>query len=237
MNYKFRTLLLAAGLGTRLRPLTYKTPKCLVNIAGNTLLDHWLTHLSEIGCESALVNTHYKSNLVEEHLSTKKYNNMNVTTSYEKELLGTAGTLIANKDFFSGVTGVLMHCDNISKVNLEGLLKAHHERNRNCILTMLTFTTKKPEMAGIITTDNSSVMTNFFEKVSNPPGDCANGAVYVFDSVFLDWLLTNHSKAVDFSLEVLPYLLNRVQTWHTNEIYIDIGTPATLEEAKTIFGV
>ena len=59
MTQTFRALLLAAGLGTRLRPLTMQTPKCLVPIGGEPLLGHWLRKLELAGCDSVLVNTHY----------------------------------------------------------------------------------------------------------------------------------------------------------------------------------
>ena len=96
----FKALLLAAGLGTRLKPITKNIPKCLVRVGNEPILGIWLNNLSKAGCESVLINTHYFSNQVEDYLKKKEFGNMQIVTSYESSLLGTAGTLIKNSDFF-----------------------------------------------------------------------------------------------------------------------------------------
>ena len=83
---KFKALLLAAGLGTRLRPKTITTPKCLVKIGNSTLLDIWLTNLKNAGCEAVLINTHHLSDQVENFLEKKEFGDMKITTTYEPEL-------------------------------------------------------------------------------------------------------------------------------------------------------
>jgi mannose-1-phosphate guanylyltransferase len=97
-----KALLLAAGLGTRLRPITEKIPKCLVPINGVPLLDIWLEKLSNIGIEEFLINTHYLHQDVENFISKNKYKKK-IKTTFEEKLLGTAGTLIKNKDFFESL--------------------------------------------------------------------------------------------------------------------------------------
>ena len=73
--------------------------------------------------------------------------------------------------------------------DLHGLLAAHAARPAQCVLTMLTFCTDQPHSCGIVVTDDQCVVTGFFhEKVADPPGTCANGALYVFDPPFLDSL-------------------------------------------------
>ena len=221
---RFRAILLAAGLGTRLRPLTNNTPKCLVKVGGKPLLGHWIEYLDALNCESLLINTHYLSDQVENYISQISDLKMNIKLIYEEELLGTAGTLIANKSFFENYTGILIHADNYSEANLNDFLNAHYKRDNKCMLTMLTFATNKPESSGIIVKDVSNIMTEFHEKKKNPPGNCANGAIYAFENRFLSWLEKNHPKASDFSLDVLPHLINKVQTFHIRDLFIDIGT-------------
>ncbi|MBT6543216.1 MAG: NTP transferase domain-containing protein, partial [Rhodobacteraceae bacterium] len=106
-----RALLLAAGLGTRLRPLTNTTPKCLVPIKGQPLLGIWLERLTQAGIGQFLVNTHYLAEQVEVFIQASPYRDQ-VTLVNELELHGTAGTLIANLDFFQGEDGLLIHADN-----------------------------------------------------------------------------------------------------------------------------
>ena len=107
-----RCLLLAAGFGTRLRPLTETTPKCLVEVGGKPLLADWIVKLKAIGCEKVLINTHYLAANVERFIVDSNFSDIDIELVYEPTLLGTAGTLLANHDFFRGSTGILIHADN-----------------------------------------------------------------------------------------------------------------------------
>ena len=229
-----RALLLAAGLGTRLRPITLHTPKCLVTIGGEPLLGRWLRQLEAVGCEAVLVNTHYLAGKVQAFLKGWRSDGMKVHTVHEPELLGTAGTILANEGFFQGATGLLIHADNAMADNLGGLLKAHRQRPTGCRLTMLTFRTDQPRSCGIVDPDELGVVTAFHEKVSDPPGDCANGAVYAFNADFVEFMKTLQPQPSDFSTEVIPHLLGRINTWHASKAFLDIGTAEALEAAQDI---
>jgi mannose-1-phosphate guanylyltransferase len=234
MTQTFRALLLAAGLGTRLRPITLHTPKCLVTIGGEPLLGRWLRQLELAGCEAVLINTHYLADQVEAFLQSWKSSTMSVKTVHEPELLGTAGTLISNQDFFRSATGLLIHADNAMAGGLDGFLTAHRERQPCCQLTMLTFNTDTPGSCGIVEIDDQQVVQAFHEKIDNPPGNRANGAFYAFEQDFLDCLSLMNPRPSDFSTEVIPKLLGRIQTWHTHDAYLDIGTPEALTSAQKL---
>jgi len=103
-----KALLLAAGYGTRLRPLTEHLPKCLVPIKGQPLLGIWLEHLDAAGCGPFLVNTHYRAEQVAAFIEASPFR-AQVTLTHEKHLLGTAATLLGNLDFFGGEDGLLIH--------------------------------------------------------------------------------------------------------------------------------
>ena len=234
MSRPLRALLLAAGLGTRLRPITLHTPKCLVPVAGEPLLGRWLRQLEAVGCEAVLINTHYLADQVVAFLQERTASPMHVHTIHEPELLGTAGTLLANRSFFKGSTGLLIHADNAMAGDLQGLLDAHAARPAHCPLTMLTFRTDQPRSCGIVSTNANGVLTAFHEKVADPPGNCANGALYAFDTPFLDRLAEMSPQPNDFSTEVIPTLMGRIQTWHTDKPYLDIGTPEALAAAQLL---
>jgi mannose-1-phosphate guanylyltransferase len=234
MTRPLRALLLAAGLGTRLRPITDTTPKCLVPIAGEPLLGRWLRQLEQAGCEAVLVNTHYLAPQVETFLAAWPRGPMAFHSVHEPELLGTAGTLLANRAFFRESTGLLIHADNAMAGTLDGLLLAHRQRPSHCLLTMLTFRTDNPSSCGIVATDGQGVVTAFHEKVPNPPGNCANGALYAFDHSLLALLSAMDPPVSDFSTEVIPALLGRIHTWPTDQPYLDIGTPAALAAAQNL---
>ena len=234
MSRPLRALLLAAGLGTRLRPLTLHTPKCLVSIGGVPLLGRWLRQLEKAGCEAVLVNTHYLTEQVEAYLQGWHSTTMSVDTVHEPELRGTAGTLLANQGFFSGCTGLLIHADNAMAEGLRPFLAAHHNRQAECLLTMLTFTTSTPSSCGILEIDDRHIAVGFHEKVCDPPGNRANGALYAFEPPLLDHLNRMALPPSDFSTEVIPKLMGRIQTWHSDQAYLDIGTPEALAKAQQL---
>ena len=82
--------------------------------------------------------------------------------------------------------------------------------------------------------DNKEVVQGFHEKVGEPPGNRANGALYAFEQDLLDHLNLMNPIPSDFSTEVIPTLLGRIQAWHTNKAYIDIGTPDSLKKAQQL---
>ena len=233
-----RSLLLSAGLGTRLRPITLDLPKCLVQINGKPILKVWIEKLKKINAEKILINTHYLSDQVDKFIDEIKNNKVDLQNFYEKELLGTAGTLIANKDFFLNSIGILIHADNFTKMDLKELIKAHLNKPKSCLLTMLTFDTINPESCGIVEIDSKGIVKDFHEKSNNNHGNLANGAVYVFEDDFLDWVVKYYPNASDFSTEVIPNMLGKIYTYHTYQPYIDIGTIESLkkacEEAKNL---
>ena len=225
---KFRAILLAAGLGTRLRPITENTPKCMVQVAKKPLLGYWINYLDSINCESVLINTHYLADQVVKYVDEISNVRMKIELVHERELLGTAATLIKNSSFFDDYTGLFIHADNFSEAKLDQFLNAHHNRQTDCLLTMLTFKTDNPKNSGIIIKDKENIMKEFHEKKEHIKGNCANAAIYAFENNFLQWLKVNCPDARDFSLDVLPKLLNKVQTFHTNDLFVDIGNPKSL---------
>ena len=231
-----RALLLAAGLGTRLRPLTLSKPKCLVRVGDEPLLGHWLSKLEKAGCEETIVNTHYLPEQVVNYVKEWRSPNMRVSLFHEPKLLGTAGTLMANERFFNGGTGLLIHADNAMAEDLDDFLNAHENRGKGCLLTMLTFKTETPHTCGIVETNQCGVLINFHEKVTNPPGDIANGAIYAFEKSLLERIKQFECSPVDFSTEVIPRLVGRIQTWQTRNMFIDIGNPEALKRAQKIWG-
>ena len=226
-----RALLLAAGMGTRLRPLPDQWPKCLMPVSRRPLLEYWLQTLYVAGIREVLVNTHFHADQVKEFLARRQFVGW-VRPVQETELLGTAGTLRANVDFFHGSTTLLVHADNWCQCDFGAFVDYHlNRRPVHCLITMMTFETESPESCGIVETDEQEVVVAFHEKVANPPGRRANGAVYLLEPQVLEWL-ERHSDLADFSTQVLPQYLGRIATWHNAGIHRDIGTLRALQAAQ-----
>lgn len=224
-----KAVLLAAGLGTRLRPLTDTIPKCLVPIDGKPLLDIWCESLLQNGITKILVNLHYKAEIVESHIRKAPFA-AQIKTVFEPNLLGTAGTLVANKRFFEDDDGMLVHADNYSLFDISKLIGAHSNRPSQCLMTMLAFRTSTPATCGILSVDNSGVLQDMYEKSSEDHGNLANGALYILSSE----LIRSLSSENDFSTEVIPNLYGRTYVVETNETHFDIGSPENYELAQKI---
>jgi mannose-1-phosphate guanylyltransferase len=226
-----RALLLAAGLGTRLRPLTATTPKCLVPIHGQALMAIWLQRLAQAGIGPVLVNTHYLSEQVDAFVDASPYRK-DISLVHERDLLGTAGTLMANLKFFGGSDGLLIHADNYCLADFSAFLQSHLNRPPECVLTMMTFRTDTPSSCGIVELDVRGVVVGFHEKVANPPGNLANGAVYILSAELLQRLGSDLRGVTDFSTEVLNRFVGKIYSYETAATFIDIGTPENYAKAN-----
>lgn len=225
----FKALLLAGGFGSRLKPLTDTIPKCLVPICGKPLLDYWLEILVNAGIDSILINTHYLANQVISHCEQSKYKNL-IDIVYEPALLGTAGTLRSNRKYFEKKI-LLAHADNFTIFDVDAFVNMHNKRSKNCQATMMTFTTDTPSSCGIVELNQEGVLIDFHEKVSNPPSNKANAAVFLLENSCLAWLDQN-LDAVDFCKDVIPLGLGQIQTFHNSIYHRDIGTPESYQLAN-----
>ena len=226
-----KALLLAAGLGTRLRPFTENTPKCLMPIGGRPLLQIWLERLATAEVGQFLVNTHYLAPQVRYFVASGPFANK-VELVHEETLLGTAGTLAANLDFFNGEDGLLIHADNYCEADFKEFISAHRARPADCLMSMMTFRTDTPSTCGIVELDERSVVQAFHEKSPNPPGDRANGAIYILSDELLHRLAGEYSCLTDFSTQVIPLLMGKIYAWHCEDVFIDIGSVAAYESIK-----
>ncbi len=223
-------VLLAAGAGTRLAPLTDEWPKPLMPVGGRPLLQIWLDDLWTIGVRSVVVNVHHHRREMLDFLNRPRFRNW-VRVFEEERLLGTAGTLRACRGFLVGGPTLLAHADNLCRCHLADFVAAHRERPGGHVATMMTFDTETPESCGIVETDAAGTVVAFHEKAHDPPGRRANGAVYLLQPEVLDWL-DDHPGVTDFSTGVVPEFLGRIGTWHNVNVHRDIGTPAMLAAAQ-----
>jgi mannose-1-phosphate guanylyltransferase len=226
-------LLLAAGLGTRLRPYTEHWPKCLMPIQGHPLLEYWLSALQKVKINDVLVNTHYHADIVLDFLQRESFAGW-VKSVYEKDLLGTAGTLRANIDYFEDNTVLFAHADNLCCCDFSEFLDFHYNaRPEGTVMTMMTFATSTPSTCGIVEINDDGVVTGFYEKVANPPGNLANAAVYLIEPVLIQWL-ANNKEISDFSTEVIPEFMGKIATWKNDNVLVDIGTIDSLTKAQKL---
>jgi mannose-1-phosphate guanylyltransferase len=223
-----KAFLLAAGLGTRLRPITDSTPKCLVEVAGRPLLDIWLDALAKVGVDEVLLNTHHLADRVEAHVARREA--PVVRLEHEEVLLGSAGTLLANRDFIADEDMFLaINADNLTDFDLGVLVDAH--RTGGAMGTLSVFRTPRPSDCGIVDVAGGRVV-GFMEKPADPRSDLANAGMYAFHPCVLDDVPESLPRDIGFDL--LPRLVGRARAVQLDPgcYFRDIGTPAALERAR-----
>jgi D,D-heptose 1,7-bisphosphate phosphatase len=223
-------MILAAGLGTRLRPLTDVIPKCLVPIAGRPLLDYWVDGLSDAGVSEARVNTHAHADQVRAYIArVNSTGRLRITESFEPKLLGSAGTIAANGDLADGADDIIIvYADNFSDVDLRQLHAFH--RTHADPITMLLFRAPDPRACGIAELDDVGRVVSFVEKPLTPRSNLANAGAYVVSAHAYREIAS--VRAFDLGFEVLPRFVGRMRGWAWDGYHLDIGSPEALAQAR-----
>ena len=223
-----KAFLLAAGLGTRLRPLTDQTPKCLVPVCGRPLLSIWLSFFRENGIDEVLINTHHLADQVAAWVAQEK-SPVRVHLAHEEQLLGSAGTVLRNWPFVEGEESFcVFYADNLVQFDLSEIMSFHREHEGP--LTMALFETAHPEQCGIVQLDQLGMVLQFTEKPSQPQSRLANAGIYIARPALRGYL-PRHVPA-DFGMHVLPALVGMARGKRLTGYIRDIGTPETYELAQ-----
>lgn len=227
---RVKVLLLAAGLGTRLRPLTDTVPKCLIPIAGRPLLDYWFDRFAAAGLTDVLINTHHLRDQVSHYIdAVNRGDRFRVTEAYEPELLGSAGTVHANRSFADDADDCLIvYADNLSNVDLRELMELH--RSHEDPFTIMLFRTPRPRECGIVTLDDSGRVIKFTEKPNRPISNLANAGIYAVTADAYREIADLDQK--DLGFDVLPRFTGRMRGWVWDRYHTDIGAPESLESAQ-----
>lgn len=227
-----KAYLLAAGVGTRLRPLTDLVPKCLVPVGGEPILGIWFRLLARAGVTEVLLNTHHLGDQVQAYVRARAARGAlpRVTLFHEPVLLGSAGTVAANRAFVRGERRFLViYADNLTDMDLRDFV-AFHDAHRSDFTTGL-FETPEPRQCGIATLDAHQRIVAFQEKPERPTSTLANAGLYLATPSLFDLIPPN--AYTDFGFDVLPRLVGRMYGYRIPGFYSDIGTPARLAAART----
>jgi mannose-1-phosphate guanylyltransferase len=233
-----KAILLAAGKGTRLKPFTDTVPKCLMPIHGKTLLEIWLDLFEKYGISDVLINTHHHSakvfGFIENIISDRK---INIVTSYEKELLGSGGTVFANRDFVADTDDfIIAYADNLTDINLDRMIDSHRLfRSKGGILTIGLFRASDPTSCGIVVFDEENRILDFIEKPKNPKSNLANCGIYISTQEIFNYLnicmAKKNNGVLDFGFHVLPELAGKMFGYKVKGYLRDIGTSESYHKA------
>ncbi len=223
-----KAFLLAAGIGSRLRPITDSLPKCMVLIDDRPILDIWLDAFDRAGVDEVLVNLHHLPDVVRHHLALRT-GPPAVRTFFEPELLGSAGTLAANRQWVAGEEFFLAcYADNLTDFDLRSLIDAH--RAHGAIATLAVFHSERPSAGGVVELDEAGRVIGFTEKPSEPASDLTNAGIYAFHPSVLDEIDDMPPK--DIGYDLLPRLVGRARAVPVEGYLRDIGTMDAYRRAR-----
>jgi mannose-1-phosphate guanylyltransferase len=223
-----KAFLLAAGVGSRLRPLTDTTPKCMLPIDGRPLLDIWLDAFDRAGVDEVLVNLHHLPDAVRRHLAGHAGPPV-VRTVFEPELLGSAGTLRANRRWVEDEEFFLVcYADNLTDFDLRSLIDA--QRQNRPIATVAVFHSENPSAGGVVELDATGRIIGFVEKPSEPVSDLTNAGLYAFRPGVIDEI--DGGLPSDIGYDMLPGLVGRARAVPVEGYFLDIGTADAYRRAR-----
>jgi mannose-1-phosphate guanylyltransferase len=200
----------------------------MLEFDGRPLLDMWLESLHKAGVDEVLVNLHHLPGVVEAFLRGRSAPPA-VHTVFEPELLGSAGTLLTNRNWVEGEDFFLAcNADNLTDFAL-GTLVEHH-RARHAAATLSVFRAPDPSACGIVELDAEGVVVGFVEKPSDPVSDLANAGMYAFEPRVLDEI--DGRQPLDIGYDLLPHLVGRAHTVLVDTYFRDIGTVDAYQTAR-----
>jgi len=223
-------MLLAAGLGTRLRPLTYELPKPMVPVLGRPVMEHILRLLAKHGFDDVVANLHYFPDLIRDRFGDGSAYGVRLVYSYEPELLGTAGGVRNVGEHFGDETFLIISGDALTDIDLGALWAAHKEKGG--IATLALKRVDDTSQFGVVIVAEDGRIQGFQEKPdpAEALSNLGNCGIYVFEPEIFDYF--PEPEFVDWAMDVFPTLLAQDVSFYGHEFpdyWNDVGS---LEEYR-----
>ncbi len=221
-----KAMVMSAGMGSRLEPLTLQVPKPLVTVANRPIMDILFENLVNIGIKDVICNTYY---LADQIINRYKSNNIGLNFNYIKEetLSGTAGGLKKCQFFFNeGEDFVVLSADGLTNADILKGIEIH--KKSGAIATIGIKRVKHEEVShfGVVVTDKNGFIVEFQEKpsIAEAKSDCINTGIYIFNYKIFDYIPEN--TFYDFAKNVFPKLLleRQINTFVIEDYWSDVGT-------------
>lgn len=235
----FQAFILAAGLGTRLKPLTNSLPKALVEINGVSLLEHNINKLISYGCKHIVVNVHHFAELIIEHIANKNYNADIFISDETNKLLDTGGALLNAKNYFDFSKDILVHnVDILSKIDFLDLYNDHNLRNNLATLAVSQRQTSRyllfDENNKLCGWENTKTNEKIISNNSTELIPFGFSGVQIIKPELID-LIENKG-----SFPIIPEYLKLSTSYpiysyiHSQDIWVDVGKIEAIEKAQRL---
>ena len=234
---RMKAMILAAGEGTRLRPLTAGVPKPMLPVAGRPALEYTVEWLQHHGIREIVINLHHHPETVIRHFGDASAFGVSIEYSIEERILGTAGGTKRRASFFDG-SFVVVYGDVLTDLDLSAFVGYHSTRASIFHLTMSLYRVPDPERCGVALLDAEGRVTSFVEKPSagESPSDLASAGVLVLDPEILRYV--PEGLFCDYGHDLFPALLQGgipIYGWPLpkDAYLVDFGTPDNYKRAQT----
>ena len=237
-------MVLAAGLGTRLRPITYGIPKPMAPVLNRPVMEHMVRLLARHGFEEAIANLHWFPETIEGHFGDGSAFGVDLTYSHEETLLGTAGG-VRNVASYLGDSFLVAAGDALTDLDFTAMREFHESHDG--VVTLATKRVRDTSEFGVVIADEVGRIQGFQEKPdpSEALSDLANTCIYMFKSEIFDYFpAPGTSKAAgpdappefaDWAMDVFPILLESDVPFYSHEIdayWDDIGNVEELRSSN-----
>jgi len=226
-------IILAGGLGTRLRSVVSSVPKCMAPVAGNPFLHFVIEFLLEQGIDKIVFSVGYKSEAIIKYVN-EQYPKLNAQFSIEEEPLGTGGAVKLACSKATEKNVLIMNGDTLFKIDVQNLMAFHTTHGADCTLTL------KPmqhfNRYGVVELNNDNRIASFKEKQQYEFG-LINGGIYALNVAgFLQEALP---QKFSFEKDYLEQYFEKRKMYGDvqDKYFIDIGIPEDFERAQTELGV
>lgn len=226
MTKNLKAMVMAAGMGSRLEPITLRFPKPLIPVMNRPLMDIILSQLHSIGVNEVISNTYY---LADQIIDRYKTNNLGVKFNYikETELSGTAGGMKKCQYFFDeGEDFIVMSGDVLTTADVKEGVEIHKKSGAIATIGVKQVPHELVSHFGVVVTDKNGYITEFQEKppLEEAKSNLINTGIYIFNYKIFDYIPEN--TFYDFAKNVFPKLLSQgqINTFEIKEYWNDIGT-------------
>lgn len=216
---KIKAVILAAGKGTRLRPLTDRTPKVMIPINGKPVLEHHVEQLARHGIDEIFINLHHLPDVIKEYFSNGSRWGVNIQYSLEPEILGTAGAIKKLEKRLGERPFLAIYGDNLHEIDY-GAFAAYSE-DKHGLATIAVFEKEDVTGSGILAMDDTCRVIRFKEKPSPEEvfSHWVNAGVYWLDPAIFRYL---PAGASDFSSEIFPAVLRNNERLYAYKLKSDV---------------
>ncbi len=228
-------VILAGGLGTRLRPITETIPKPMVDILGKPFLEYKIRQLKDSGMQKIILCVGHFGKMIEDYFGEGEKFGVNIQYAYEKELLGTAGALKNAEEFINTDSFIVINGDTYSTINLRDLFLLH--QTHNLPVTMAVTSATNPTEQELVEMDN--LIVNKFHKrdtiehqnhIKENPAPLINAGAYTFDKIILN--LIPKGEKISLEMDIFPNLLQKIKGFIYEGYIKDLANIQLCEELK-----